>query len=54
VITWWGMPGFYWGIWSAIQSTISEIDFDYSSYAEQRMSEYFSWKTQVGTQLARL
>ncbi|CAN6669957.1 hypothetical protein TRVA0_042S00716 [Trichomonascus vanleenenianus] len=43
---WWGMPGFYWGIWSAIQSSISEIDFDYSTYARQRLSEYFAWKRQ--------
>lgn len=54
IITWWGMPGFYWGIWSAIQSSISEIDFDYTSYAKQRMSEYFSWKSQIGASLPRL
>lgn len=44
VLTWWGMPGFYWGIWSSIQSTISDIDFDYATYANQRLSEYWTWK----------
>lgn len=41
---WWGMPGFYWGVWSAIQSEISEIDFNYASYAVERFSEYINWK----------
>ncbi|KAK9477500.1 kinase-like domain-containing protein [Lipomyces japonicus] len=44
IATWWGMPGFYWGIWSTIQAIISTIDFDYSSYAQSRMLEYWSWK----------
>ncbi|KAJ0158388.1 putative ethanolamine kinase [Colletotrichum tanaceti] len=39
-----GVPGFYWGIWALIQAVISEIDFDYASYAETRLSEYWSWK----------
>ncbi|KAF2428599.1 putative ethanolamine kinase [Tothia fuscella] len=39
-----GAPGFYWGIWALIQATISQIDFDYASYAEIRLSEYFDWK----------
>ncbi|KAK9460026.1 kinase-like domain-containing protein [Lipomyces oligophaga] len=42
--TWWGMPGFYWGIWAIIQSTISTIDFDYVTYSRNRLSEYWSWK----------
>ncbi|KAK9456785.1 kinase-like domain-containing protein [Dipodascopsis uninucleata] len=41
---WWGMPGFYWGIWATIQSIISTIDFDYESYAEKRLLEYWNWK----------
>lgn len=45
VLTYWGMPGFYWGVWSAIQSTISDIDFDYASYANLRLQEYASWKS---------
>lgn len=36
-----GVPGFFWGIWSVIQSTISKIDFDYASYAELRLAEYW-------------
>lgn len=47
IIAWWGMPGFYWGIWAAIQSTISEIDFDYAPYARSRMAEYYSWKRDI-------
>ena len=39
-----GMPGFYWGIWALIQKTISQIDFDYASYAEVRLGEYFAWR----------
>lgn len=37
-----GVPGFYWGVWAVIQSTISKIDFDYASYAELRLSEYWA------------
>ncbi|KAI9686669.1 MAG: hypothetical protein M1820_010597 [Bogoriella megaspora] len=39
-----GVPGFYWGIWALIQALISQIDFDYASYAEIRLSEYWAWK----------
>ena len=41
-----GLPGFYWGIWALIQSMISQIDFDYASYAEIRLSEYWAWKAE--------
>lgn len=41
-----GVPGFYWGIWALIQATISQIDFDYASYAEQRLGEYWAWKAE--------
>lgn len=41
-----GMPGFYWGIWALIQATISQIDFDYASYAEVRLGEYFAWRAE--------
>lgn len=47
IIAWWGMPGFYWGIWAAIQSKISDIDFDYASYANSRLNEYFAWKANM-------
>jgi len=39
-----GIPGFYWGIWALIQATISQIDFDYASYAEIRLGEYWAWR----------
>lgn len=42
-----GVPGFYWGIWALIQATISEIDFDYASYAERRLGEYYAWRAEV-------
>ncbi|KAI8690636.1 hypothetical protein NCS56_00054600 [Fusarium sp. Ph1] len=41
-----GVPGFYWGIWSQIQSVISKIDFDYAQYAELRLSEYWAYKAE--------
>jgi ethanolamine kinase len=47
LVSWWGMPGFYWGIWAAIQSTISDIDFDYATYARSRLDEYYEWKKTV-------
>ncbi|KAK4099732.1 kinase-like protein [Parathielavia hyrcaniae] len=42
-----GLPGFYWGIWALIQAEISEIDFDYASYAETRLGEYYAWRAEV-------
>ncbi|EFX01328.1 choline/ethanolamine kinase [Grosmannia clavigera kw1407] len=42
-----GLPGFYWGIWACIQATISDIDFDYASYAETRLAEYWAWKAEL-------
>ncbi len=42
-----GVPGFYWGIWALIQATISEIDFDYASYAEVRLGEYWAWRAEL-------
>lgn len=48
-----GIPGFYWGIWALIQATISQIDFDYASYAEIRLGEYWAWREESdGTRLA--
>jgi len=44
---WRGIPGLYWGIWSLIQARISEIDFDYASYAEKRLGEYFAWRSET-------
>lgn len=42
-----GVPGFYWGIWALIQATISQIDFDYASYAEVRLGEYWAWREEI-------
>lgn len=39
-----GMPGFYWGIWAMIQSELSNIDFNYAEYSELRLQEYWDWK----------
>ena len=39
-----GLPGFFWGIWAIIQAKISQIDFDYASYAELRLGEYWAWR----------
>lgn len=41
-----GVPGFYWGIWALIQAVISDIEFDYASYAETRLAEYWAWKSE--------
>lgn len=42
-----GVPGFYWGIWAIIQAKISQIDFDYASYAEVRLGEYWAWRAET-------
>ncbi|KAG5929340.1 hypothetical protein E4U42_006171 [Claviceps africana] len=42
-----GVPGFFWGIWSLIQATISHIKFDYASYAEERLGEYWAYKNEA-------
>lgn len=41
-----GVPGLYWGVWGLIQAEISHIDFDYGSYAELRLSEYWAWRAE--------
>jgi ethanolamine kinase len=50
VDSWRGVPGFYWGIWALIQAQISLIDFDYASYAEVRLGEYWAWKEEKATE----
>ncbi|KAF2131604.1 kinase-like protein [Dothidotthia symphoricarpi CBS 119687] len=42
-----GVPGFYWGIWALIQAQISQINFDYASYAEVRLGEYRAWMREI-------
>jgi ethanolamine kinase len=34
-------------VWALIQAQISQIDFDYADYAEQRLGEYWAWKREV-------
>ncbi len=34
-------------MWALIQAQISQIDFDYADYAEQRLGEYWAWKYEV-------
>ncbi|KAL1862219.1 hypothetical protein Plec18167_000994 [Paecilomyces lecythidis] len=48
-----GIPGFYWGVWALIQATISQIDFDYASYAEVRLGEYWAWRRELDGSRAR-
>lgn len=42
-----GIPGLYWGIWALIQNQISQIDFDYASYAQHRLHEYWAFKEET-------
>jgi ethanolamine kinase len=35
------------GVWALIQAQISQIDFDYASYAEIRLGEYYAWKREA-------
>lgn len=42
-----GMPGFYWGVQALIQNTISDVDFDWASYAEVRLAEFWAWRGEV-------
>ncbi|KAL2863692.1 putative ethanolamine kinase [Aspergillus lucknowensis] len=42
-----GLPGLYWGTWGLIQAQISQIDFDYASYAETRLGEYYAWRRET-------
>lgn len=48
-----GVPGLYWGVWALIQATISQIDFDYASYAEVRLGEYYAYKAETNGSRAR-
>lgn len=44
IACYYGMPGFYWGIWAMIQSELSTIDFNYAEYSALRLEEYWIWK----------
>ena len=49
-----GIPGLYWGIWALIQATISQIDFDYASYAIVRLNEYWAWRDEATGERERI
>jgi ethanolamine kinase len=34
------------GIWALVQGTISDIDFDYKTYAQLRLGEFQEWKAE--------
>jgi ethanolamine kinase len=40
-------PNLVRGVWGLIQAQISQIDFDYSSYAESRFAEYNAWRREM-------
>ncbi|XHG06819.1 hypothetical protein AWENTII_009997 [Aspergillus wentii] len=42
-----GLPGLFWGVWGLIQAQISQIDFDYASYADLRLGEYYAWRRET-------
>lgn len=48
-----GLPGLYWGIWALIQAMISSIDFDYVTYARDRLGEYWAWRGEDNGMRAR-
>ena len=38
---------FYWAIWALVQTSVSDIDFDYMGYAVLRFSEYYRRKEEM-------
>lgn len=44
----------YWGAWAAMQAEISDIDFDYVTYAHLRLTEYFSLKNKLLSNISDL
>ncbi|KAJ3368656.1 hypothetical protein GGF31_006218 [Allomyces arbusculus] len=34
----------YWTLWALVQASVSDIEFDYSGYAQLRWTEYLRWK----------
>ena len=41
------MPGLYWGVQALIQDEISDVKFDWTSYAELRLTEFWTWRREV-------
>lgn len=42
-----GMPGLYWGVQALVQNEISDVDFDWGSYAEVRLAEFWVWRREA-------
>jgi ethanolamine kinase len=42
-----GMPGLYWGTFSLIQQDISEVKFDWQSFADQKLAEFWAWRRET-------
>ena len=42
-----GMPGLYWGVQSLVQNEISDVEFDWGSYAEVRLAEFWAWRREA-------
>lgn len=38
---------FSWGLWSLVQSAISDIDYDYLEYGKNRLDQYFANKDKL-------
>ena len=42
-----GIPGLYWGLHALIEIKITHVEFDWASYAEHRLAEYWAWRGEV-------
>lgn len=47
-----GIPGFRWALHALIEESITEIDFDWTGYAEVRLAEYWAWRNEENGQRA--
>ncbi|CAM9804365.1 unnamed protein product [Chrysoparadoxa australica] len=43
-----------WALWGVIESTISEIDFDYAAYAQQRIEAFHHFEGVMGVTIPRV
>lgn len=41
------IPGLYWGLHALIETRITHLEFDWESYAERRLAEYWAWRGEV-------
>ncbi|KAL9102137.1 MAG: hypothetical protein Q9163_002668 [Psora crenata] len=42
-----GMPGLFWGSFSLIQQEVSEVKFDWQSFADQKLAEFWAWRKEI-------